>query len=253
MHQNKVALITGAGSGIGAAAAMRLASDGAAVAVVDLRSDTARRTVELIEGAGGRAIAIAADISSEADNARMFDEAEAAFGGAVDYAFLNAGILQEYVPFDQVSLETFDRVMGVNLRGVFLGMKQAQARLRSGGACVVTSSAAGYLGFADAAAYSASKHGVIGLVRSAARDFAARGLRVNAICPGMVNTPLIGAAPVETIVAPADLPEVDYRGGLQPQQVAEVALFLLSRQAVGVNGQAQLVDAALLSAFPPLD
>ena len=169
----KVALVTGGGSGIGRAACQRMAAEGASVVVVDRDEATARRTVELIEAAGGKAIAVAADISSAADNAAMFDAAEAAFGG-VDAAFLNAGILQPYGPFEKLSLETFDRVISVNLRGTFLGVQQAQARLRPGGACVVTASGAGVIGFAEAAAYSMSKHGVLGLVRSAAASFAAR-------------------------------------------------------------------------------
>ena len=247
----KVALVTGGGSGIGRAASQRLALEGASVVVVDRDEATARRTVELIAAAGGTAIAVAADIASEADNKAMFDAAEQAFGG-VDAAFLNAGILQAYVPFDRLTVETFDRVISVNLRGAFLGAQQAQARLRPGGACVVTSSGAGIIGFAEAAAYSMSKHGVIGLVRSAAASFAARSLRINAICPGMVLTSMNGLAAVETVDAPEDLTDPEYRGALTGQQVAEVALFLLSRRSVALNGQAQLVDAASLSAFPPL-
>lgn len=117
-----VALVTGGGSGIGRAACQRLAQDGAAVAVVDLNGETAARTVALIEAAGGRAIAVTADISSEADNARMFDEAERAFGG-VDQAFLNAGTLQPYVPLEEVTVAMFDKIIAVNLRGTFLGVR----------------------------------------------------------------------------------------------------------------------------------
>lgn len=251
MFQGKAALVTGAGSGIGAAAAMRLAREGASVAVVDLNGDAARRTVDLIEAKGGRAIAVQADIAEEAANLRAFDEAEKAFGG-LDMAFLNAGALQDYVPLESLSIASFDRMIAINLRGAFLGVRLAHQRLRSGGACVVTASAAAIVGFPDGLAYSASKHGVVGVVRSAARDFAARGLRINAICPGMVNTPMVGAPPVTEVVDPQALERPEYRGGLSPQTVAEVALFLLGPAAAGVNGQAQLVDAALLSAFPPL-
>lgn len=247
----RVAIVTGGGSGIGRAACQRLAADGVAVAVVDLDGDAAAHTVSLIGAAGGRAIAIAADIASEADNARMFEAAADAFGG-VDMAFLNAGILQPYVPLEEVTAEMFDRVIGVNLRGTFLGMRQALLRLRAGGACVVTSSAAGVTGFTVGAAYAASKHGLVGLVRSAAEAFAARGLRINAICPGLVLTPMNGIEGNETIEPPDTLPYPEYRGGLSAQQVAEAAIFLMSRRAAGINGQAQLVDAALLSAFPPM-
>ncbi len=246
----KVALITGGGSGIGRSACQLFAREGAQVVVADINLEGAQRTVALIGQAGGQSIAVSANIANEADNAAMFKAARDAFGG-VDYAFLNAGILQPYVPFDQLTLEVFDRVMSVNLRGAFLGLQQALAHLRPNGACVVTASAAGLIGFSEAAAYSTSKHGVVGLVRSAARAFAARKLRVNAICPGMVMTPLIGMEAQEKIVETLEDPQ--YRGGLTAQHVAEVALFLMSRRASALNGQAQAVDAATLSAFPPLE
>lgn len=250
--EGKVALVTGAGSGIGRAASQRLAVEGAAVAVVDLDVAAAARTVALIEAAGGRALAVRADIASEADNDAMFQAAERRFGG-LDMAFLNAGTLQPYVPFEQVTTAMFDRVLGVNLRGTFFGVQRALAALRPGGACVATASAAGLIGFAEAAAYSISKHGVVGLVRSAAASFAARGLRINAICPGMTLTGMTGNAGIETIEDADSLQDAAYRGALSAQHIAEVAIFLLGRRAAGVNGQAQLVDAALLSSFAPFD
>lgn len=249
MLKGKVALVTGAGSGIGAMAAQRLAAEGAKVAVVDINRAGAEAIAARIAEAGGTAIALTANIASAAENEQAFGATEAEFGG-IDMAFLNAGVLQAYVPFDQVTEEVFDRVIGVNLKGAFLGMQQAQKRLRPGGAAVVTASAASFLGFADAAAYAASKHGVLGLVRSAAREFARRGLRVNAICPGGVNTPLIGAEQSLELQPVAALQPPEYRGTLDPQLIAEVALFLLGPASAGINGQAQLVDAALLSAFP---
>jgi len=251
MFKGRVALVTGGGSGIGAAACQRLAIEGAKVAVVDLKGDTAAHTVDLIEKNGGSAIAVAADISSPEDNVRMFDEAEAAFG-RVDVAFLNAGILQPYIPLEQVTIELFDKVLSVNLRGAFLGIQQSLLRLKPGGACVATASAAAYLGFAEAAAYATSKHGLIGLVRSSAAAFAARDLRINAVCPGMVMTPMNSFAAIDTIEPPESLANAPYRGGLTPQQIAEVALFLLSQAASGVNGLAQLVDSASLATFAPL-
>jgi NAD(P)-dependent dehydrogenase (short-subunit alcohol dehydrogenase family) len=160
-------------------------------------------------------------------------------------------MLQPYIPFEQVTTALFDRLIAVNLRGAFLGLQLALARLRPGGACVVTASAAGLIGFSEAAAYATSKHGLVGLVRSAARAFADKGLRVNAVCPGMVLTPMNGIAQDDALAE--ELSHPGYRGGLTAQHIAEVALFLMSNRAAGVNGQAQLVDSALLSSFPPLD
>lgn len=245
----KAALVTGAGSGIGRAAARRLAAEGARVIVADLNGANAAATTALIERTGGRAAAFAGDIASEADNAAMFAMAGAEYGG-IDFAFLNAGMLQPYMPFDELTAELFDRVIAVNLRGVFLGLQQALAHLRPGGACVVTASAGGMIGFSEAAAYSTSKHGVVGLVRSAARAFAEKGLRVNAICPGMVLTPMNGLTQDDLLQDELSL--VENRGGLSAQHIAEVALFLLSRNAAGINGQAQLIDAGSSASFAPL-
>jgi len=250
IFEGKAVLVTGGGSGIGRSASQLLARNGASVAVADLDVERALQTVALIERAGGRAIAIAADVASEADNIAMFDGTEQAFGG-IDHAFLNAGMLQRYLPFEDVSIELFDRVLSVNLRGVFLGLQQARSRLRPQGSCVVTASAAALLGFSEAAAYATSKHGALGLVRSAARAFAERGLRVNAICPGNVLTPMNGVPQDDAVRDELDDP--DYRGGLSAQQVAEVALFLLSRRAAGINGHAQVVDAGFAAAFAPFD
>ncbi|WP_375195840.1 SDR family NAD(P)-dependent oxidoreductase [Sphingobium sp.] len=251
LFDGRTVLVTGGGSGIGRAASQRLALEGARVVVADIDLKAAERTVELIAASDGRAVAIKADIASQDDNRAMFDLAERHYGG-IDGAFLNAGILQPYLPLAEVTTEMFDRVIGINLRGTFLGVQQALARLRPGGACVVTASLAAVTGFAEAASYSISKHGLVGLVRSGAASFAARGLRINAICPGMVMTAMNGMTGEDAILPLDGLPDPAYRGGLSAQQVAEVALFLLGRGAAGINGQVQNVDAALLSAFPPI-
>lgn len=250
LFKDCVALVTGGASGIGAAAARRLAIEGARVAVIDIRLDAAERIAEMIRGEGGEAIAVAADVAKAEDNATAFDKVEAAFGG-IDLAFLNAGALQDYLALDALTDEVFDRMIAINLRGAYLGVAQAYRRLRPGGSCVVTASAAGLVGFPDGLAYAAAKHGVVGIVRSAARDFAARDLRINCICPGHVLTPMMGAPVNDAINSLASLANPDYRGTLSPQIVAESALFLLGQGAAGVNGHAQVVDAALLAAFAP--
>ena len=250
--EGKVALVTGGGSGIGRAASLRLAAEGAAVVVADLDEASAQRTAAEIEQAGGRALAIRVDIASEPDNDAMFEAATRVFGG-LDMAYLNAGTLQPYIPFEQLTTALFDRVLGINLRGTFFGVQRAQATLRPGGACVATASAAGIIGFAEATAYSVSKHGVVGLVRSASASFAARGLRINAVCPAMVLTGMTGNTERDLIKTADQLQDPKYRGALSAQHIAEVALFLLSRRAAGINGQAQLIDAASLAGFPPLE
>lgn len=246
---NKVALVTGAASGIGRAAARRLAAEGAQVVAADLNGDGAARTVELIEQAGGQAIAVTANITKPEDNEAMFDAAASRFGG-LDLAFLNAGMDLPYTRFANVTADMLDTMYQVNLRGPFLGMQLALARLRTGGSCVVTASMAGVLGISEVAPYAAAKHGVVGLVKSAARDFAERKLRINLVCPGLVLTPMTGFAQDDTLSD--DLFDPDYRGGVSAQHVAEVAMFLLSRKATGVNGHVQMVDAGTVAAFPPL-
>lgn len=177
---------------------------------------------------------------------------EAAIGpdGALDVAFLNAGYLGPMDGFEATDEALFDRHLAINLKGVFLGLKAVHGVIADGGAVVVTASTAGLIGLHESPGYTASKHGVVGLVRAATPAFAAKGARLNAICPGGVETPMMGAADVP-IVAPDALVRVPMRGMGSAQHVAEVALWLASSAAAFVNGQAQIVDAALLSTFVP--
>lgn len=243
----KVALVTGAASGIGRAAAIRYAQEGARVFCADLNLAGAEAVAAEI---GGNASAVQVDVASYASNLAMVD-AVMAQAGRLDVAFLNAGFYGAAEGLDTVDEAFFDRVVAINLKGTFGGIKAVQPVIAQGGAVVVTASAAGVVGHPANPAYSAAKHGIVGLVKSCVDAFAARGARINAICPGGVETPLIGAADV-AMVDPQSLPRVPLRGMGSAQHVAEVALWLSSPAAGFITGQAQVLDAALLSTFAPV-
>jgi NAD(P)-dependent dehydrogenase (short-subunit alcohol dehydrogenase family) len=243
----KVALVTGAASGIGRAAAIRFAQEGARVFCADLNLAGAEAVAAEI---GSSASAVQVDVASYASNQAMVD-AVMAQAGRLDVAFLNAGYYGAAEGLDSVDEAFFDKVVAINLKGTFGGIKAVQPVIAQGGAVVVTASAAGVVGHPANPAYSAAKHGIVGLVKSCVDAFAARGARINAICPGGVETPLIGAADV-AMVDPQALPRVPLRGMGSAQHVAEVALWLSSPAAGFITGQAQVLDAALLSTFAPV-
>jgi NAD(P)-dependent dehydrogenase (short-subunit alcohol dehydrogenase family) len=246
IFQDKVVLVTGAASGIGRAAAIRYAQEGARVFCADLNLAGATAVAADI---GDQASAMQVDVADYSSNQAMVD-AVMASAGRLDVAFLNAGFYGAADGLDSVDEAFFDRLIAINLKGPFNGIKAVLPVIAEGGAVVVTASAAGLVGHPGNPAYSAAKHGAIGLVKSSVDAFAARGARINAICPGGVETPLIGVPDI-AIMAPADLPPVPLRGMAKAQHVAEVALWLSSPAAAFVNGQAQLLDAALLSTFAP--
>jgi NAD(P)-dependent dehydrogenase (short-subunit alcohol dehydrogenase family) len=245
----KAGLVTGAASGIGRACAIRFAAEGAAVVVADLES--ARRggeqTVQTINDAGGRAEYFACDVSRAADNEALVAHVVARFG-RLDFAHNNAGIGVHALSADTED-EDFDRVVAVNLRGTFLGMKrQIRQMLRNGGGAIVnTASNAGLRGVKQIGAYAATKHGILGLTKNGAIEYANDGIRVNAVCPGAIMTPLMTGIPPERqqeILRPQAL-----RRAGEPEEVAAVVVWLCSDEASFVTGVAMPVDAGSVAGW----
>ena len=248
MFAGKAVIVTGSGSGIGAATARRLAAEGAGVLLADIDLDRAERVAARIRDDGGRATAMRCDVASAEDNDAIAAAAIRDYGG-IDGVYLNAGLLGPAESFATIDMARFDPIVGVNLRGPLHGMSMALRHVRPGGAAVVTASLAGVMGLPSGPIYSATKHAVLGLVRSAAPAFAAQQLRVNAICPGRVDTPMIGVSEEAPIVAADALPVLPVGGPLDPQHIAEIALFLLSRAAAAINGQAIVADVGMTAAI----
>ena len=239
----KAGLVTGAASGIGRACAQRFAQEGAAVVVADLESARAggEETVEQIRGAGGTAEFFPCDVAREEDDEALVSYVVERFG-RLDFAQNNAGIGVHALLAD-TSTEDFDRVIAVNLRGTFLGMKhQIRHMLESGGGAIVnTSSNAGLGAVRLLSAYTASKHGIVGLTKNGALEYANDGIRINAVCPGAIRTPLMTAESPERqreILAPQAL-----RRFGDPAEVAAAVVWLCSDDASFVTGVALPVDA----------
>jgi NAD(P)-dependent dehydrogenase (short-subunit alcohol dehydrogenase family) len=237
----KVAIVTGAGSGIGEAIARQLGQRGARVIATDIDEDAARRVATQIEEEGGEALWMKHDVASPEAAEEAVRLAEETFGG-LDMAINNAGIGGELTPVADYGIEAWNRVIAINLSGVFYGMKyQIPALERAGGGAIVNmASILGSVGTAHASAYVAAKHGVVGLTKTAALEYSSRNIRINAVGPGYIDTPLLDALDDDTRAALVGLHPAGRLGN--SDEVAELTLFLLSARASFITGSYHLVD-----------
>jgi NAD(P)-dependent dehydrogenase (short-subunit alcohol dehydrogenase family) len=252
--QGKSALITGGAGGIGRATAVRLAAEGARIVVVDISRRGLADTVAVAEQAGGQALAVEADVTRDAEVQRYVTAAREHLG-RIDAFFNNAGILGDTKPITDYPEDVFDRVIAINLKGVWLGLKHVAAAMKTqgGGAIVNTASIAGLRGTPNLVAYTASKHAVVGMTRTAAMELSRHGIRVNAICPGPIETAMAeemharlnardAAAARQKMTA-----TIPMRRYGAPEEVAALVAFLLSSDASYVNGGLYPVDGAAMA------
>ncbi|PKQ29652.1 MAG: short chain dehydrogenase [Actinobacteria bacterium HGW-Actinobacteria-10] len=247
--EGKVALVTGAGSGIGRESALAFSRAGAKVVVSDIAVDGGEETVRMITDAGGDAIFVECDVAQEGDVKALVAKTVETYG-KLDCAHNNAGIEGMAGPCAECTEENWDRTIGINLKGVWWCCKyEIPEMLRNGGGAIVnTSSVAGLVGFAGIPAYTASKHGVVGLTKTIALDYAKENIRCNAVCPGVIHTPMVdrfSGGTQEGLDAMAAMEPVGRLG--QPSEIADAVVYLCSDQASFVTGIAMPVDGAFVA------
>lgn len=247
--EDKIALVTGGGNGIGQATCLAFAREGAKVMVVDIDVAAGEKTVYAIRAVGGEAQFFQADVSQSKQVQAYVERTLSAFG-RIDAFFNNAGIEGKVSPLAEYDEDNWDRVMSINLKGTFLGLRYVLPVMiaRKKGTIVNTASVAGTVGAPNMAAYSASKHAIIGLTKTAAGEVGRQGVRVNAVCPGPINTRMIHS--LEQMINPAE-PTAVAKGNMarnpmgrygEPEEVARVVVFLASDESDYVNGAAWLID-----------
>lgn len=244
---NKTAIVTGAASGIGKSIAILYAANGASVVVADLDEKGGQATVDAIVKAGGNAHFVKADSSKPADNERLVKEAVSVYGG-LHIACNNAGISGPAAPVGEYPIDGWDKVIAINLNGVFYGMRYQIPAMLQGkeGVIINMASILGQVGFAGSSAYVAAKHGVVGLTQSASIEYSARGIRVNAVGPGFIETPLLSKnLSADQMKAIAAMHPMGRMG--KPEEVAELVLWLSSPKAAFVSGGYYPVDGAYLA------
>src|SRR6184192_726415 len=241
----KVAFVTGAANGIGRAAALAFAREGASVVVADVSEQGNQETGRMIEQQGGRALAVKCNVTQTDDVKAALEKTAAAFG-RLDFAFNNAGIEpRKPAPTADYDEEEWNRIIDIDLRGVFLCMKhEIPLMLKQGGGAIVnTSSGAGIVGIKGNPAYTAAKHGVIGLTRAAALDYAASNIRINAVCPGYIDTPMMTRFTGGTAEGVSRVVSEEPVGRMgQPEEIAATVVWLCSDAAAFVIGHAMVVD-----------
>ena len=242
--KGKVAFVTGAGSGIGRAAALAFAREGASLVVADIAEQSNQETARMIEELGTRALAVRCDVTRTEDVKAALDKAVEAFG-RLDFAFNNAGAEQPVTATADLTDQEWDRIVNINLRSVFLCMKyEIPLMLRNGGGAIVnTSSGAGVKGFKGQAAYCAAKFGVIGLTKSAALDYASQNIRINALCPGIIETSMMDRFTGGTDEGRERVIAQEPVGRMgKPEEIAAAVVWLCSEPAAFMIGHAMVID-----------